>query len=206
MSGKVRARLRATRICAALGRQLRRAQDGFPARASCDRDRLGLNTAGWVHYSRCRLTRPCLGQSAASRYITATAGRRPPRTDVRGAARSRATASASGEAKLKRMRAGPTESPPWFAAASPDCRRGGGEGPKRGRCLRVASHRSAERTGFEPAIEISPHTRLSPPARCHLPRSVSLTRQVGRLRLRPSGFDSETSALTLRPFEDPELR
>jgi len=23
---------------------------------------LGLNTAGWMHYSRCKLTRPCLGQ------------------------------------------------------------------------------------------------------------------------------------------------
>jgi hypothetical protein len=39
-------------------------------------------------------------------------------------------------------------------------------------------------------MEISPRTRLSPPACCGPPRSVSFAREVERLRRRPSGFDS----------------
>jgi len=40
--------------------------------------------------------------------------------------------------------------------------------------------RSTERAGFEPAMEISPHTRLSPAVCCRLLRSVSFAAEIRR--------------------------
>jgi hypothetical protein len=78
----IRARRQAARRYAATGRRLRRAPDGFPARASGEQGRLGPDTAGWVYYSRSKSTRPRIGQSAGFELRPPTAIRQPKRTNV----------------------------------------------------------------------------------------------------------------------------